>query len=221
MNDRREQARQFRFEGMSIKEIARKTGAGVASISVWVRDISLTEDQQTSLRNRQRHINGQHPGAKANELKFRALREQYQEEGRIKAREHRPLHLTGCMLYWAEGAKKRNTTYFVNSDPHMMLLFVRFLREEMVVPDEVMRIHIHCHSTEPTEINRIEHYWLDLLHLPLTALKKTMIKKGSTSRYNILHNGVCGLRVNSTRLTHHIFGAIQEYGGFERLEWLD
>lgn len=221
MNDRREQARLLRSQGMSIKEIAHQVHAGVASVSTWVRDIALDSDQIHHLKNRQRHLNGQHAGAKANELKFRKLREQYQEEGRCKARENRPLHLAGCMLYWAEGAKKRNSTYFVNSDPNMMLLFMRFLREEMAVPDEVMKIHLHCHASDQVEINRIEQYWLDLLRLPPTALKKTMLKQGSTSRKNILHNGVCGLRVNSTQLTHHIFGAIQEYGGFENPEWLN
>lgn len=36
------------------------------------------------------------------------------------------LHLAGCMLYWAEGAKSRNTIEFANSDPNMVRLFCRF-----------------------------------------------------------------------------------------------
>jgi hypothetical protein len=48
-----------------------------------------------------------------------------------------------------------------------------------------------------------------------------MTKRGSDTRRNILANGVCTVRVYSTELTQHIYGAIQEYGGFERPEWLD
>jgi predicted transcriptional regulator len=221
MHERREQARELRRQGMSVKEIARTMGAGVGSVSVWVRDIILTDEQVEILKNRQRKIKGQNKGAQTNRTIFKALRQQYQEEGRIRAREQRPLHLTGCLLYWAEGAKGRNSTYFVNSDPAMMLLFMRFLREEMLIQSEDMAIYIHCHTTDKDEMNRIEQYWLELLELPQSALRKTMVKKGSTTRYNILHNGVCGLRVkNSTWLTMHIYGAIQEYGNFDRPEWL-
>jgi hypothetical protein len=33
--------------------------------------------------------------------------------------------------------------------------------------------------------------------------------------------GVCSLRVNSTWMVQHIYGAIQEYGGFDEPAWLD
>src|SRR5690606_19534161 len=124
------------------------------------------------------------------------------------------------MLYWAEGAKARNGIYFANSDPHMMVLFIRFLREELDVLDADIKLLIHCHSHDPLEIARIEHYWLDLLQLPPAALSKTQIKKGSDTRKNIIKNGICSIRVYKTELTHHIYGAIQEYGGFDNPEWL-
>jgi transposase len=36
-------------EGASIKEIAKRTGAAQSSISRWVRDIELTDEQRASL----------------------------------------------------------------------------------------------------------------------------------------------------------------------------
>jgi hypothetical protein len=36
--------------------------------------------------------------------------------------------MAGCMLYWAEGAKERNTVKFVNSDVAMVRLFVNFMK---------------------------------------------------------------------------------------------
>lgn len=145
---------------------------------------------------------------------WQKTREYYQQSGREMASEARPLHLKGCMLYWAEGAKARNAIYFANSDPNMMHLFTRFLREELKVKDEAVRLLIHCHSDDPVEVRRIEQYWLDLLELPAASLNKTQIKRGSDTRKNRLVNGVCSIRVFSTELTHHIYGAIQEYGGF-------
>jgi hypothetical protein len=38
---------------------------------------------------------------------------------------------------------------------------------------------------------------------------------------NKLPYGVCTLRVYDTRLVQHIYGAIQEYAGFDEPSWLD
>jgi predicted transcriptional regulator len=220
MGPKRDRARELRHQGISVREIAKILGAAKSSVSVWVRDIELTPHQLEQLKAQQHRYGAQNKGSKANRDNHRKLRESFQQEGREKAREKRWLHSVGCMLYWAEGAKHKNKVYFVNSDPNMMTLFIRFLREEMAVANEAMRVYIHCHTTDLQEIKQIEEYWLNLLHLPSTCLRTTQIKRGSTSRYNILQNGICGLLVSSTRLAQHIYGAIQEYGGFEKPEWL-
>jgi hypothetical protein len=38
---------------------------------------------------------------------------------------------------------------------------------------------------------------------------------------NRLPYGTCRLSVHSTAIVQHIYGAIQEYAGFDRPEWLD
>jgi hypothetical protein len=38
---------------------------------------------------------------------------------------------------------------------------------------------------------------------------------------NKLPYGVCSIKLGSTRVVQHIYGAIQEYGGFEEPRWLD
>lgn len=217
----RECARQLRQNGMSVREIARTLCVSKSSISVWVRDIELTENQIEQLKVGQYRYGAQNAGSQANRNKFMTMRELYQEEGRTKAREGRPLHMAGCMLYWAEGAKKRGRLYLVNSDPNMMIFFIKFLCDEMEVAETDLTVTVHCHATDSAEIYRIEQYWLNLLQLPQTALRKTQIKKGSETRRNRLENGLCGLGVNNTQLVQHIYGAIQEYGGFDNPAWLD
>jgi hypothetical protein len=52
-----------------------------------------------------------------------------------------------------------------------------------------------------------------LNHLPTSS---------SGGKKNKLPYGVCALRVlRSTRIVQHIYGAIQEYAGFEEPRWLD
>lgn len=187
---------------------------------MWVRDIELGEQQKIRLEQRRRQVGMENRGSKSNAENYRTLREQHQQIGREKAREGSQLHLIGCMLYWGEGAKKRNALYFANADPNMLVIFQRFLREELQVTIEEMRIQIHCHATEKERVHEIKKYWLNLLRLPSAALHKTQIKVSSEQRHNHLTNGVCALRVHSTRLVMHIFGAIQEYGSFNNPDWL-
>jgi hypothetical protein len=56
-------------------------------------------------------------------------------------------------------------------------------------------------------------------------MTKTMVNKYSRSskrtRMNRLPYGTCRLTVHSTRVVQHRYGAIQEYGGFDRPDWLD
>jgi transposase-like protein len=125
--EQREEARRLRRdEGASIKEIARRTGAAQSSISRWVRDIELTDDQRADLRIAaySGHVKGRTMNAKLR----REARVIAQEEGRMLAAGGDAFFAAGCMLYWAEGSKGRNQINFANSDPEMVRFFVRFLR---------------------------------------------------------------------------------------------
>jgi hypothetical protein len=213
------QARGMRENGMSVRDITKALNLSKSTVSIWVRDIVLSEDQVEALKANQRSYAGQNAGAQRNREKARQLRIIYQDSGRAKAKEMRPLHMAGCMLYWAEGAKRRNI-YFANSDSNMVTLFVRFLRDEMDVTDSEIVIYIHCHTADPDLIREIEDYWVKLLVLSRENLRKTYTKKGSEIKHSILKHGVCGIGVYSVERVQHIFGAIQEYGGFDNPDWL-
>ncbi len=45
-------------------------------------------------------------------------------------------------------------------------------------------------------------------------------KYSQKKRTNKLPYGTCRLSVHSTAIVQHIYGAIQEYAGFDRPEWL-
>lgn len=212
-------ARVLRQQGMSVGAIARELGVSKGSVSVWVRDIILTDEQQETLKNNQRE-NGGSKGTQTNKKIFRERRIAYQNAGREYARKGRRLHQIGCMLYWAEGSKHRNVIHFVNSDESMMFMFVKFLREELQVKSDEIKLYIHCHTHDATEQERIKNYWLEFLNLPMSCLRRIYVKESGNRRINRLENGVCTVRVHSTELTMHIFGAIQEYAGFDNPDWL-
>jgi hypothetical protein len=218
----REAARKMRYSGEAIDNIAQTLGIAKSTVRFWVRDISLTPDQVASIKQNQRKYLAQQRGAEANRLKFRALREQYQQVGRLRARhKSSPLHLMGCMLYWAEGAKHRNNFYFANSDPEMQRLWIRFLKEELDVRTDEIAVHLLLHTFDVGEIRISEEYWLEVLELPRSCLRKTIYKSPGSVRKNRLSHGVAGIRVGRSDLVQHVFGAIQEYTGIHKPEWID
>jgi hypothetical protein len=129
------------------------------------------------------------------------------------------------MLYWAEGGKTRNQVRITNSDPEVLRFFLRFLRTYFSVADEKVRITCHLFADHLSRQFEIEQFWLDELELPRASLGKSVVnvysKYSKKKRQNRLPYGTCRLVVSRTAIVQHIFGAIQEYGGFDRPEWLD
>lgn len=215
-----QRARHLRFvEGRSVKEIAKLVGVSQSSASVWVRDIDLTDQQREALVERARLLRNRSRSAY-----FRERRLAFQEEGRALARLGDPGHAVGCMLYWAEGSKSRNAVQFVNSDPSMVRYFVEFLRTQFAVADDAFRIDCNLFADHVERQWEIERFWLDTLDLPASCLRKSTVnvysKYSKKKRLNRLPYGTVRVCVHSTRVVQSIYGSIQEYGGFDRPEWL-
>jgi DNA-binding transcriptional regulator YdaS (Cro superfamily) len=221
--DERFRARAMRAEGCSVKEIAATLGVARSSVSVWVRDVPLGPEQRAVLIYRTRL--GPIVAAERKAERARDVRRTYQDEGRQLARERDEGYAAGCMLYWAEGAKARNSLQIVNADPEVLVFFARFLREHFDVPDDRMVVTCNLFADHLEQQRRIEDHWLHRLELPRACLRKSAVNKYSKyskkKRTNKLPYGTCSLRVHSTRIVQTIYGSIQEYGGFERPEWLD
>lgn len=129
--------------------------------------------------------------------------------------------MAGCMLYWAEGRKSRNTVSFANSDVNMLRLFVMFLKKCHQVKATEITMRVNCHLDHGLSLNKIEDWWLKKLGLPVTSLRKGTVVVKPGLRTTRLKYGVCTIDVNKTEIVQSIFGAIQEYGGFQDDGWLD
>ena len=207
-----------------MKEIAALVGVSLSSVSYWVRDVPLTEGQRAALRWRDPSVNGQRKGALANRTRSRARRQAEQNEGRSLARTADLGHATGCMLFWAEGSRNKNTVVFTNSDPAMVRYFVDFLRTSYDVESAAIRLDCNLFADHVERQREIEQFWLDTLGLPASCLRKSTVnvysKYSQKTRTNRLPYGTVRVCVHRTDVVQSIYGAIQEYGAFERPEWL-
>jgi transposase-like protein len=221
----REQAIRLRSEqGKSVREIAAELGVARSSASRWVRHIALSPTQLEALRARNPIYNGQRKGARANAERALARRRAYQANGRTRAARSDPGYVAGCMLYWAEGSKSRNSVVFTNSDPAMVRFFVDFLRRYFALPPTAFRVACNLYADHSQRVVEIENYWLTRLDLPRASLRKSTVNTYSRSsqlkRRNLLPYGTCRVVVHRTEVVQAIFGSIQEIAGFDRDEWM-
>jgi len=130
------------------------------------------------------------------------------------------------MLYWAEGTKHRNCLKLANSDPDLLRFFVRFLKECFGVPTQDFTARVNCYTTTDLSLDAVEQHWSTTLGIPHAAFSKATVNSHPTSssgrKPGKLPYGVCTVGVRrSTWLLQHIYGAIQEYAGFDNPGWLD
>lgn len=218
----------MRRDGVSIKRIAVTVGVSPSSVLHWTRDIELSPEQLRRNSHGPRGPQGQEAIARRVAAVRRTRRERrlrWQREGRARARLAEPLHFGGCMLYWAEGSKERNSASLCNSDLNMVRFFRNFLTRCFDVPDDRFRLSLHVYLGNGLSLAEIEHRWTEALELPGSCARKHRVNPLPTSssgrRTNKLPLGVATLKVHNTAIVQHIFGAIQEYGGFEEPRWLD
>ncbi|MFI8928621.1 hypothetical protein ACIG3E_13200 [Streptomyces sp. NPDC053474] len=186
-DDLRERARELRLKGWTYNEIKEELGCSKSSVSLWVRDLPKPEPRCTPEEQRAR-MNAGLARLRAEQDRERAAIRQAATES-IGPMSDRDLFIAGVALYWAEGTKskpyaRRERVTFVNSDPEMIMIFLRWL-DLLEVKSEHVRYCVMIHET--ADVQGAEQYWADLVGADRSAFNKTTIKKHNpkTVRKNV------------------------------------
>lgn len=219
--EKQKQARELRQQGYSIKQIEKIVGCARSSVSEWVRNIQLTDEQQKKL---QKNISiGVMKSGKINKQRFLDVRIAAQEIGKQRAKTGDQLFIAGCMLYWGEGTKSRNLMAISNSDPEVLRFFLKFAKECFNVPQEKIRISIQCYNDKHS-VEDIEEYWQKTLELPKSSFTKTILNHVSSysknKRCGICHYGTVQIRISGVQFIQQVYGGIQSFAGFDKPEWV-
>lgn len=125
--------------------------------------------------------------------------------------EEEKLKIAGIMLYWGEGTKDGNTVAFSNSNPAMIVVFLRFLKIICGAPDSRVKALIHVYQDHDEK--ELKKYWSSVTQIPETHFYKSFnhgSKRGTykkTSKY-----GTLSLRCSDKKLLQIINSWIYEYG---------
>lgn len=212
--DERQKAVVLRKQGKSYSEIMSLLPVSQSSLSLWLRNIQLTRKQTDRLLLRKRL--GQAKGGLA-KRRFRELQERKIVDEALKELKEltkRELWLLGIIAYWCEGSKQREgnisqSVVFVNSDPFLLNLFVKWIKEICLIKDENIIYNLNIHET--ANVNESINYWSKVLEIGTENFGKSSIKRHSilTKRKNIGKNyyGLMRIRIRkSTNLNRKIKG---------------
>jgi len=195
-----------------MNEIKDKLRVSKSSISLWVRNIKLTDDQKRALSQkgltkesieRRRATRLSRENARR-QIIVDAAREEIDTLSELE------LKLIGVALYWAEGGKtNRGSVQLSNGDPRIIRLMMKFFKKICKVPKEKFRAHIHIHPH--LNIKKAENYWSSISGIPLNQFYKTYSKpnKASQNKKDSLPFGTFDIYVHSTELFLKIKGWIE------------
>lgn len=166
----------LRKQGISIKLIAKELMVSPGSVSVWCRDVKLTQHQIDQLEHDARDPNyGRRleNSIKQHEVALKKT-EQLINEGikEVGEMSKRDLFMVGIALYWAEGFKKDSQVGLGSSDPKMILMFVRWLKECFGYTLSDLLVRVTVNEAHRHRIDMITNYWSEMLGLPASEFRK-------------------------------------------------
>ena len=210
-------ARKLRRSGISINKIAKKLTVSKSSVSIWTRDIFLSEGQLDKLRKSM--VKGAEIGRLKSVLvkkeKKLMLIETSRENG-IKALSKlsdREVLIAGLGLYWGEGSRKGNEFSFCNSDPEMVKFFVFWLKKYFGVQLANLKCRIEINEIHSDRNKVVIDYWSRVLGIKDSQFTKTGFKKAKNRKvYENFNDHYGTLRIRVKRpgqLYYKVIGLIE------------
>jgi transposase len=190
-DDLRQQAVELRNEGWSVKDVAERLGVAKSTAWTWVRHIPLDPDAERA-QEKQAHAALMAAGRWE---ALRADRDRHEADERSQAVadvgeiSDRDVLLGGALIYMCEGAKSKpwrrlGRMQFINNDPRLHLLFLRFLSAHGRSAD-TLRYRVHIHET--ADAAAADAWWAARLDVPPELFERPTIKRHNpaTRRVNV------------------------------------
>jgi hypothetical protein len=216
--DLKKKAIDLRRNGKSYNEIIKTLGIkSKGTLNAWFKNLKLSKKSKKLLEknNRLAHKRGLFI---SNTRRSERIKEENKEAYRsglenIDSISEKELLLIGASIYWGEGSKSERMTStpldFSNSDPLMVSVYMKFLRQILKVPEERIGAGIHLYSSTP--INKAKKFWALTTGLPENRFFIiNQVSKASQGKrpFNILPYGTIAIKVSSRIQFHKVKGMI-------------
>lgn len=195
-NTRKNLARSLRNGGYSYAEIQKFVSVPKATLSYWFRDIKLTGPQLERLREKRAEASRR--GTEERSKKVARMIEEIETKsandiGKVTKRE---LWLMGVVLYWRNHNKAdvRKGVQFTSSDPNLIKLFLKWLKEIGQLQDSEIAFDIFMRGKNAAPV---ADYWAKYTGFPKEGFHVYKYKKGTSLRSD---NGLLRIRVKASSM---------------------
>ncbi len=206
-------ARELRKKGLSVKEIQRRLSVSRSSVSLWVRDVRLTQKQleRLYLNKKKSALRGciiaaMNKKRKREEITKRLKNEGKKEIGNLSKRDR---FIAGVALYFAEGDKGDKSIGFSNSDPQAIEFMVNWFREFCKINEDKFRCSLYIYDN--LNERKAKKFWSDLTKISLDQFRKSYIVKNNPHRLRKTKNiyGVLRITISDVNLHRKVMGQIE------------
>ncbi len=194
---------QRRKEGASIPQLAKEFGVAKSSVSLWVRDVTLSEkDKRLLILHTREGLARSHEARTIQKAVW--LSKKQDESNRIVEtvflnHERDVWKITAALLFWCEGGKGLNSgIQFMNSDPNMIATFLHALRSGFEIDETKLRALIHLHTYHDRV--RQTKFWIQITGIPIERFQGPYIKPNTKKRTREGYPGCISIRYYDKRL---------------------
>jgi hypothetical protein len=194
----------LRKEGKTYSEIQKTIGIiPKGTLSSWLKPIELTKLQKNDIARRTAS-RAQLGREKAGWTNHRKRLERIEKINflAIKTFEdltRNPLFLPGLVLYLAEGSRKREYFQFMNSDPNLVKLMVKWIDKIGKIPSTDLRARLYTHHQYANE--GFEKFWSRTTGIPDNQFHRTIYKATShVMKKNPNYKGCLRIEVSGSEL---------------------
>ncbi|MDQ1503277.1 MAG: hypothetical protein QOD57_1004, partial [Actinomycetota bacterium] len=158
----------MRREGRSYREIGEVVGVSKSTLSLWLRDVPLSEEQRLALARRGPAATRRNSEAARVNATRRRTHVQATARDQIACLSESELFVAGVVAYWGEVSKNKpwrfgQSVIFINSDPGFIQLFLRWLALLGVEQERLcFRLMIHESDDIPASVS----YWSSVVGVP-------------------------------------------------------
>jgi hypothetical protein len=208
----------LRKKGMSYNNIRKSLKIkSKGTLSYWFKNIEFSKKTKELLEknNRIAHEKGLFNANRDRKIKIDRENNDAYINGikLINSISKNELLLIGTSLYWAEGTKSEKINpalNFSNSDPLMVSVYMKFLREILKIPEIKIRAGIHIYPSIPE--NKARKFWSSITKLPEDRFYIiTQISRASQGKrpFNTLPYGTIAIKINNRIQFYKIKGMIK------------
>ena len=204
-------ARKLRISGKSIKDITRITGASQSTISLWCRDIQLTDKQLERILDEKEYLiaRGRLKGANFQRMRrINAIKIATQEAERLSKLTEKEFFVAGLALYLAEGTKTYGTVQFTNSNKLIIKFMTDWFNHFFKISKNEIKFSIHINTIHRSREKEVMSFWKKYLRVKtenFTSIRYVTTKPAKKYENHNFHYGTIDFRIKkSTNLLYKL-----------------